>query len=73
MLNTSAKCNIIPKKIARELSCAIINTNEFVLFTATGDKFKFAGIAKMQVNIINSVGCNTAFFLAEESAKILID
>jgi len=72
MLDIRAKCNILPIKIAKNLSYIIYSINTFIIFIIIRDQFGFANIIKIKIEIIKGVNCKDIFFLINNSFKTLL-
>ena len=72
MLNIKAKCNILLIKTIRTLGYVINNISSFIMFITTRYKFKFAGIAKIRIKIIEGIRCENLFFLVNGAFKTLL-
>jgi hypothetical protein len=72
ILDTGAECNILPLSVARELGCAILSVEDFRLSSVSGEHIRFAGMARVKVEIEHGVGCEDMFFLIDRAPKILL-
>ena len=72
ILDTGAECNILPLSVARQLGCAILSVEDFQLSSVSGELIRFAGMAKIRVEIEHGVGCEDMFFLIDYAPKILL-
>ena len=72
MLNTRAKCNILPTKTTKTLGYIINNISTFTIFTTIRHKFSFASVAQIKIEIAKGVRYKDLFFLVDKAPKTLL-
>jgi hypothetical protein len=62
----------MPLSTAKGLGCPILSTKHLKLKTVSGQILQFSGMAKVYVEVEHGVGCETVFFLIENSPLVLL-
>ena len=72
IIDTRVEVNILPKRISRSISRVVYSTIDYHISTTISNEFRFLGIAKLRIKVIDRVGYKDTFFLVKEAPKILL-